>query len=149
MKPPACAVCGRSWEYWPGIETVEFADYEPLPDGFVGHPRGLAWICPAHLERARAKISLPEEQAITCIRSELGVELVDPEALIPSLWLLDAGSEPMRVAAFLRSVLTCSLEVVIKLVRSPPVRLQVGHLEDLQRIRSRLSELGATAEVRS
>ena len=29
---------------------MAFADYEPLPEGRVGHPAGLEWFCPEHLE---------------------------------------------------------------------------------------------------
>ena len=49
MRPPICELCrGRA------VETVRFADYEPLPDGMVGHPRGLGWFCDRHLGAARA-----------------------------------------------------------------------------------------------
>ena len=49
MRPPICEVCRRK-----AVETVRFADYEPLPDGMVGHPRGLGWFCRWHLAGARA-----------------------------------------------------------------------------------------------
>ncbi len=49
MRPPICEVCRRK-----AVATVAFADYEPLPDGMVGHPRGLGWFCRWHVAGARA-----------------------------------------------------------------------------------------------
>ena len=48
MRPPICELCGGEAE-----ETVRFADYEPLPQGMTGHPRGLGWFCRRHLPAAR------------------------------------------------------------------------------------------------
>lgn len=54
MKPPICECCGKDFRDDIGTGgTVRFADYEPLPDGMVGHPKGLAWFCGEHLEKAR------------------------------------------------------------------------------------------------
>lgn len=50
MRPPICELCGGK-----AVETVRFADYEPLPpDGSVGHPRGLGWFCGRHLIAVRS-----------------------------------------------------------------------------------------------
>ena len=33
---------------------MEFAEYEPLPDGMTGHPKGAVWFCERHHEAAQA-----------------------------------------------------------------------------------------------
>ncbi len=53
MKPPVCALCGRAFDPRSGGGTVGFADYEPLPAGMTGHPRGCLWFCRRHLAPAR------------------------------------------------------------------------------------------------
>ena len=63
MKPPICEFCGKDFrtESKDG-GLVRFADYKPLPQGMVGHPKGLAWFCGQHLEKADSlqDRSLPE-----------------------------------------------------------------------------------------
>jgi len=59
MKPPICPVCHRTtsdrvWFRRGGY--VEFADYAPLPNGMVGHPRGYEWFCGKH-RRAAEKLA--------------------------------------------------------------------------------------------
>lgn len=63
MRPPICEVCGRE-----AIETVRFANYEPLPDGMVGHPRGLGWFCRRHLRGARRLAGRPMVRAVEILR---------------------------------------------------------------------------------
>jgi hypothetical protein len=64
MRPPICDLCGARFEPEAG-GMVRFADYEPLPDGMVGHPQGLEWFCPRHIARARKLSHLPSGTAIT------------------------------------------------------------------------------------
>lgn len=55
MKPPICEFCGKNFQK--EVENgglVRFADYEPLPERMVGHPKGLAWFCGKHLETAES-----------------------------------------------------------------------------------------------
>ena len=59
MRPPICEVCGRE-----ASATVSFSNYEPLPDGMVGHPRGLGWFCRWHLAGARALRGRPMGAAV-------------------------------------------------------------------------------------
>mgnify|MGYP001792006470 CR=1 FL=1 len=71
MKPPICAVCGKRFS--PGKEedggmTVKFADYKPLPERMVGHPKGMVWVCSEHLAEARSRTNLPTAEAIKQIR---------------------------------------------------------------------------------
>lgn len=58
MRPPICECCGLDFrdddlhsETSGGL--VRFADFEPLPEGMVGHPPGLAWFCSKHITAAR------------------------------------------------------------------------------------------------
>lgn len=68
MRPPICEVCGRK-----ARATVSFADYEALPDGMVGHPRGLGWFCRAHLAGARALRGRPMGAAVRRLRALSGL----------------------------------------------------------------------------
>ena len=65
MKPPICEFCGKDFRAAIGEgSTVRFANYEPLPDGKVGHPKGLAWFCGKHLEQARSLQERPLSVAL-------------------------------------------------------------------------------------
>ena len=64
MRPPICEVCGRG-----AIATVSFSDYEPLPDGMVGHPRGVGWFCRWHLKPARRLSRRTLGQAVRRLRA--------------------------------------------------------------------------------
>ena len=55
MKPPICEFCGKDFrDDMKNGGMVRFANYEPLPQGMVGHPKGLAWFCGEHLETAES-----------------------------------------------------------------------------------------------
>ena len=71
MKPPQCALCGERFDPAEGGGLVRFADYQPMPEGVVGHPRGLEWFCSAHLEMARSRSYLEAADAI----QEMWIEL--------------------------------------------------------------------------
>jgi len=54
VRPPECDVCGDAG---PDVGQVRFADPGPDPasyDDRPGHPPGLAWLCPTHVEATRA-----------------------------------------------------------------------------------------------
>jgi hypothetical protein len=71
MKPPICELCGqdfRDTSPLPGA-LVRFADYEPLSDGMVGHPQGLAWFCGEHVELARSLGERPLSEALKIMGS--------------------------------------------------------------------------------
>ncbi|MEL6880170.1 MAG: hypothetical protein AAGM27_07490 [Cyanobacteria bacterium J06554_3] len=73
MKPPICAVCGKRFSPGKGEDggtTVKFADYAPLPERRVGHPKGMVWVCSEHLEGARSHANLTTAEAIKKIREE-------------------------------------------------------------------------------
>ncbi|MEO1075741.1 MAG: hypothetical protein AAFX41_07210 [Bacteroidota bacterium] len=68
MKPPICAVCRCRSREASGFRTVRFANYEPLPDGMVGHPKGLHWFCGDHVEAAQALADKPWAEARALLR---------------------------------------------------------------------------------
>lgn len=68
MRPPICDLCGTRFD--PDAALVRFADYEPLPEGVVGHPRGLAWFCGRHLAAARSLTDRSEGEALKRLRME-------------------------------------------------------------------------------
>lgn len=67
MKPPVCSVCNQHFEANEG-SLVAFADYEPLPEGATGHPRGLEWVCPEHIQAALGLRNLDSKHAIAQLR---------------------------------------------------------------------------------
>jgi hypothetical protein len=72
MKAPICMVCDRWLSEWPpgqdGGGLVSFRDYEPLPEGACGHPRGDEWFCPDHAPAARELTDLDSATALTVLR---------------------------------------------------------------------------------
>ena len=77
MKPAICPVCGRSAIEAHG-DMVEFADYAPLPEGYLGHPQGLEWFCDEHLSAAQAASGKPSEEAIKSLKQQYGVVNLPP-----------------------------------------------------------------------
>lgn len=71
MKPPMCDLCSAKFDPSEEGGTVRFANYESLPEGMVGHPKGLLWFCGQHLEDAKSRSHLDSKEAI----NELWVEL--------------------------------------------------------------------------
>ena len=68
MKPPICTICGRRFAP-PKGGLVTFADYEPLPQGMVGHPKGQVWFCEHHLAAAQKLTDLSTEAALQKIKA--------------------------------------------------------------------------------
>lgn len=72
MKPPMCDLCKRKFSpSQNGGGTIRFADYEPLPDGIVGHPKSLVWFCEEHLDAAKAVKKLNYKEAMYQLRQNL------------------------------------------------------------------------------
>lgn len=69
MRPPICDLCHDNFSMKEG-GLVRFADYEPLPDRTVGHPKGLEWFCEKHHAAAEALKHLTSAEAIRRIRAE-------------------------------------------------------------------------------
>lgn len=65
MRPPICDLCGRDAG---GGELVSFRDYEALPEGMTGHPRGLCWFCSRHAHAAKMLQNLDTAEAIGQLR---------------------------------------------------------------------------------
>ena len=72
MKPPKCALCGDTKFEIKDGGTVRFANYEPLPEGMVGHPKGLEWFCGLHIEDARSRSHQDSNEAITEMWTDAG-----------------------------------------------------------------------------
>ena len=68
MRPPICAVCHERFSAVDG-GTVRFADYQPLPERMVGHPKGLEWFCAAHIEAAKALSGETTAKALATLRA--------------------------------------------------------------------------------
>jgi len=71
MKPPICAFCKR--DFRSSAEEgglVKFSNYESLPDGMTGHPKGMEWFCGKHLEAARSLSELSLKGAIGAMRKK-------------------------------------------------------------------------------
>ncbi len=47
---------------------MNFADYEPLPDGMTGHPKGCFWLCKRHLAAARKLSDRRSSAALEALR---------------------------------------------------------------------------------
>lgn len=63
MMPPHCAVCRKRFPAQEG-GLVRFANFEPLPEGRVGHPKGLVWFCAEHIDQAKTLTALESSDAI-------------------------------------------------------------------------------------
>ncbi len=46
---------------------MTFADYEPLPGGMTGHPKGCFWLCKRHLAAGRALADRPSGAALKAL----------------------------------------------------------------------------------
>ena len=72
MRQPKCEVCGDT-----DVQTLQFADYAPLPGGEKGHPRGLGYFCRRHARAAAGYSDLTLGQAIPKI-SAAGPDPIGP-----------------------------------------------------------------------
>jgi hypothetical protein len=74
MKPPVCEACHKPCS--DGGDLVTFADYQPLPEGMVGHPRGWEWFCARHLPAARKFAHLATGEALQRIRARSALRML-------------------------------------------------------------------------
>jgi hypothetical protein len=73
MKPPICFLCHKHFRSPnAGFALVEFADYAPLPEGYLGHPHGLEWFCNEHLAAAQAQATNSVEVAMLELHNTFG-----------------------------------------------------------------------------
>jgi ribosomal protein L7/L12 len=129
---------------------VQFADFQPLPEGVGGHPRGLEWICEEHVEEARARKCMKAEMAIAAARANGAIHIHELilRRVDPGLWLLDVGKLHLKVLGIAREALACSASEVKAMLEQPPVLLARGWTDQLEDLRSRLVAAGAKVEVR-
>lgn len=71
MRPPYCYVCGAPAYHTEGGELVRFSD-RPAPNGPTGQPRGVEWVCKAHLAEARKLQSRTLGETASASASKLG-----------------------------------------------------------------------------
>lgn len=81
MRPPICALCRRDFRGESGGGLVHFCDAESLPEGRVGHPRGVEWFCDRHLPAARELSNSTLAEAMRQLRRRYGWRL--------KLWLAE------------------------------------------------------------
>lgn len=67
MRPPICEVCDRRADEDDAFALLTFADHEPLPDGMVGHPAGLHWLCPDHADAMADLTDRPWAEALAAL----------------------------------------------------------------------------------
>jgi hypothetical protein len=83
MKPPICFLCHKHFRSAnAGFDLVEFADYTPLPEGYLGHPHGLEWFCNEHLAAARSHATESLEAAMLELHKAFG-HFAAPEPSVP------------------------------------------------------------------
>ena len=87
MKPAVCVLCGKGlWEE-PGPnhgDYLEFADYDPDHESFIGHPEGYEYYCDEHVIAARALLSKTAPEALNILRQQTGIlEPREPAVLNP------------------------------------------------------------------
>ena len=69
MRPPICALCRRDFRRDANAGgLVRFRDEESLPEGRVGHPRGVEWFCDRHLAAAQALAGSSSAEAMAELR---------------------------------------------------------------------------------
>jgi hypothetical protein len=155
MKPPICELCGRAFSAElayrnTGGDTIEFADYAPLPQGMVGHPQGLVWLCDRHLAAGRALAALPWPEAKARLEREFGRSLRrDPAARNETeLWVAAVGPRRFAVLSVLRAAAGLRPVQVLHVLAGGSFRVKSGAVDALEPWRVRLVEAGAEAELR-
>ncbi len=88
MKPPICHLCKKpvSAVHSQALDVgnwVQFADYQPLPDGMVGHPHGLEWFCAEHVGFAEALSAKGIDEAMLEMRRNF--DLLQPVGFLHRL----------------------------------------------------------------
>lgn len=106
VRAAVCMLCGRPCVCCGLVDCgcwFRFADYRPLAPRAAGHPVGLEWFCAEHREAASECTNMPSDQALAHLVARFGSMAPDhPWSEEPSLWVLDAGEQPIKVFALLR-----------------------------------------------
>ena len=75
MKPPICEICQKRMSVDSTDKAkgglVWFNDFQQLPQGMVGHPKGLGWFCGQHYEQAQLHNNHSKAEAIRQIKISL------------------------------------------------------------------------------
>jgi hypothetical protein len=154
VKPAYCWLCGRDfrWEWFHtrgGGELVQFRDYEPLPEGCVGQPRGLEWFCRDHAPEARALAALDSHEALRELRGRHGLFPAPEISPVrdPSLWLTSVGAQRARVLAVIQRATGHNAAQALALLQSAPSEVARGWPGELERWQTALQSAGAGAEI--
>lgn len=109
MKSPICYLCNKDFrsEFFyagTGGTLVQFKDYQPLPQGAVGHPQGLEWFCNEHLQAAQDLGAYSTAEALFKLTETYGpFPAYEPKPLCdPELWVTAVGPNPAKVFFVLR-----------------------------------------------
>ena len=156
MKSEYCWLCGRDFRCelfyaQSGGELIRFRDFAPLPDGVVGHPRGLEWFCRTHAPAARDLSHLDSASALTELQRQFGrfperVEYLPmPE---PSLWVTKVGPHPARVLAVIQQATGRRATEALTVLKSVPFELVRGSPQSFEGWRRSLESAEAGVEIR-
>jgi hypothetical protein len=156
VKPPFCWLCSRDFrcEWFPtggGGELVHFLDYKPLPEGCVGHPRGLEWFCRDHAAAAQELAHLDAATALAALQARFGSfpRVREPTLMPdPSLWVTAVGPHRGRVFALVHQASGFPAGEALALLRSVPFEMARGWPQSFETWRAALIAAGAGVEVR-
>jgi hypothetical protein len=131
---------------------VQFSDFEPLPDGCVGHPGGLEWFCRDHALAAQSLSHLDTETALAELRLRYGAfPEPEPDSTLvrdPSLWVTEVGPNPARVLSVLQQSKGLTASQALAIVRSGTFEVACGWPQQFDYWRLKLLAAGASVEVR-
>jgi hypothetical protein len=129
---------------------VEFADFRPLPNGMVGHPRGLEWFCDLHLPAARGLAHLLSGEAMQRLEEHFGTfPPYEPGSWkAAELWLVNVGPRRAAVFAQVRAAMSLPPLEAKERMEQECFRLLSGDRATLEPWRERFELAGATVEVR-
>lgn len=155
MKSPICYLCNVDFgsEYFhaqTGGALVKFDDYEPLGEGFAGHPQGLEWFCRHHLQAAQELASLTTDEALLRLRDRYGEfpPYVSKPIRDPELWVTSIGSYREKVFIVIRQATYLSPRDARNLLRAGSFKVAAGWPSSFESWRIALIDAGAQVEVR-
>ncbi len=86
MKPSICYLCDKPGHEHVGGDWLEFADYMPLPDGYMGHPDGFEYFCDEHIDAAQKLVHLNSDAALAELKNIFGSVQWIPTPNVTKAW---------------------------------------------------------------
>ena len=158
MKPPYCAVCFtqpklRLLNECEIGKYVKFIDFQPLEEGYVGHPHGYEWFCSSHITLAKNYSDLPMQEAIDKILLELDIDQTklsyDTDFYSKcELWVLSIGKQKLKLISKLRMYLGLSPKEAKDLVKNSEFMIKKGHDIVFKKLTKELPKIGVDLEIR-